>query len=60
MKLKYILIIIGSMSLLLGLMLFSTTLGYRARSINFYQPISIISSVIGLGTLLTGIFWKKQ
>ena len=59
MKLKYILITIGSMLLLLGLLTFATpSSSYRISSPD--KSISIILSVIGLGTLLTGVFWKKQ
>lgn len=64
MKLKYILITIGSMLLLLGLLTFfdantphQNILGQFSKS-DTSGPIII--SVIGLGTLLTGIFWKKQ
>lgn len=54
MKLKYIFIIIGSMLLLLGLMTFII---YPNRN---DKEISMVISVISLGILLTGIFWKKQ
>jgi len=57
MKLKYILIIIGSMLFLYGLMSFSTN---SFTNTIYYKPSSIIISAIGIGTLLTGVFWKKQ
>ena len=59
MKLKYILIIIGSMLLLIGL-LSIVTLEPSSRYLHSDPSIYFIISVIGLGTLLTGIFWKKQ
>lgn len=64
MKLKYILIIIGSMLLLLGILILFTSDKYYRNSWGTYSPtdysLPIIISIIGLGTLLTGIFWKKQ
>ena len=54
MKLKYILITAGSMLLLFGIMYFIT---YTSKS---YRIWAIAYSVLGLGTLLSGIFWKKQ
>lgn len=63
MKLKYILIIVGSMLLLLGLLTFATP-GSSSRgsyrSSDSDKSVEIIISLIGIGTLLTGIFWKKQ
>ena len=56
MKFKYILITVGSMLLLIGLMSFS---GSRGGGI-VYRTGSIVTAVIGIGALLTGIFWKKQ
>jgi hypothetical protein len=51
MKPKYIAIVIGSMSLLYGLM------SYSERG---YRNIPIAFAVIGLGLLLSGIFWGKK
>jgi hypothetical protein len=57
MKLKYILIIIGSMTLLGSLMSYRSSSGYRGSG--GYSEASIIFAVIGLGLLLLGVFWKK-
>ena len=54
MKLKYILITIGSMLLLFGIMYFIT---YPYRG---YRTWAMIYSVLGIGVLFTGLFWKKQ
>jgi len=52
------------MLLLLGLLTFATPgSSYKdvfGRVTHSDNSTSIIISVIGLGTLLTGIFWKKQ
>ena len=64
MKLKYILITIGSMLLLIGLLtFFDANTPSQDRSGQFRKSdtsASVFISVIGLGTLLTGVFWKKQ
>lgn len=59
MKLKYVLIIVGSMLLLIGLLSFVTP-STSIRPETSEKTRSIVISVIGLGTLLTGVFWKKQ
>ena len=64
MNTKYILIVIGSVLLLLGLLTFISFSSGRysdwLTEFLYYRSNSIIISVIGLGTLLTGLFWKKQ
>ena len=61
MKFKYLLITIGSMLLLLGLLNFATpSSGRDSYRSSPDKSTEIIISLIGLGTLLTGIFWKKQ
>ena len=65
MKLKYILITIGSMLLLIGLLtFFDANTPYQDTFTGRYHKsdtsVPVFFSVIGLGTLLTGIFWKKQ
>lgn len=64
MNVKYILIIIGSMLLLLGLLTFFNANTPVQDAFGQFRKsdtsVSIFISVIGIGTLLTGIFWKKQ
>jgi len=64
MKTKQILIVIGSVLLLLGLLTFISFSSGRYSNwwtrFFYYRSNAIIISIIGLGTLLTGLFWKKQ
>lgn len=56
MKLKHIFIIIGSMVLLYGLL----QLQFGSFIYSSERDLPLFFSVLGLGILLTGIFWKKQ
>lgn len=64
MNKKQMLIVIGSVLLLLGILTFISFFSGRYSDwwtrFLYYRSNAIIISIIGLGTLLTGIFWKKQ
>ena len=56
MKLRYILIVLGSMLLLFCIL----SIAVGRDSSHYWESFYIIGATIGLGTLLIGVFWKKQ